>query len=354
VKQESVSSPQAIGTTRVTVRDIAAQTGLSIATVSRVLTGQGHVAEETRRRVQAIVDDLGQRGPTPRARLPKPDLPVFVRCPYRLSDYFGAILTSVAETLAINGRRMVLDAGDTAAESAVLRGLPAARDTAGAVLILPPEPVEDLEHLQSRRFPVVVVDPRVPVPRGMISITAAHTSGARAATRHLLKLGHRRIGVITGPPNWLPRDDRVAGHLAALSEAGLLGAPELMRHGEPSLATGLRAGGELIDLPEPPTAVVCFNDKIAVGVLQAAARRGLRVPEDLSVTGFDDSEMSRATSPYLTTVRQPLEEMGRIAVTMLVRVLDGHALDALHIELATELVVRESTGPVRWPDQDGL
>lgn len=346
MKQEAVSSPRGADGTRVTVRDIAAQTGLSIATVSRVLTGQGHVAEETRQRVQAIVDGLGHRGPMPRARLPKPDLPVFVRCPYRLSDYFGAILTSVAETLAINGRRMLLDAGDTAADSPVVRSLPTTRDTAGAILILPPEPVEDLEHLQARRYPAVVVDPRVPVPRGMVSITAAHTSGARAATRHLLALGHRRIGVITGPMNWLPRDDRVAGHLAALSEAGLLGDPRLMRHGEPSLATGLRAGGELIDLPDRPTAVVCFNDKIAVGVMQAAARRGLRVPQDLSVTGFDDSEMSRATSPYLTTVRQPLEEMGRIAVTMLVRVLDGHALEALHIELATDLVVRESTGVV--------
>lgn len=348
MKQDSVSSPQAIESARVTVRDIAAQTGLSIATVSRVLTGQGHVAEETRRRVQDIVDGLGQRGPTPRARIPKPDLPIFVRCPYRLSDYFGAILTSIAESLAVNGRRMLLDAGDAVADVPVVRGLPSARETAGAILILPPEPVEDLEHLQARRYPAVVVDPRVPVPRGMVSITAAHTAGARAATRHLLALGHRRIGVITGPTSWLPRDDRVAGHLAALSEAGLLGAPELMRHGEPSLGTGLRAGGELMDLPDRPTAVVCFNDKIAVGVMQAAARRGLRVPEDLSVTGFDDSEMSRATSPYLTTVRQPLEEMGRIAVTMLVRVLDGHALEALHIELATELVVRESTGGVRF------
>jgi LacI family transcriptional regulator len=116
-----------------------------------------------------------------------------------------------------------------------------------------------------------------------------------------------------------------------------------VRYGEPAIPTGVAAGGALLDLSERPTAIVCFNDKIAVGVFQAAAERGLRVPADLAVTGFDDSEMSQATAPMLTTVRQPLPEMGRIAVTMLTRLIEGQALDALHIELATELVVRGSS-----------
>jgi LacI family transcriptional regulator len=125
----------------------------------------------------------------------------------------------------------------------------------------------------------------------------------------------------------------------------VLTEPELIRFGEATTGNGVQAGGALLDLPEPPTAIVCFNDKIAVGVLQAAAARGLRVPGDLSVTGFDDIDISRATTPQLTTVRQPLEEMGRMAVTTLVRLLQRHRLDALHIELATELVVRGTTGP---------
>ena len=213
------------------------------------------------------------------------------------------------------------------------------------MLILPPEPRADLEALAARSYPLVVVDPRTAVPRGMVSISAAHFSGARAVTRHLIELGHRRIGVITGPPHWHTRDDRVGGHLAALAEAGVLGDPELMRDGEPATKTGVRAGGELLDLRPRPTAVVCFNDKVAVGVLEAAAARGLRVPADLSVTGFDDIDVSRATTPRLTTVRQPLQEMGRTAVTMLMRQLDGHAHEALSMELETRLVVRESTGP---------
>ena len=117
----------------------------------------------------------------------------------------------------------------------------------------------------------------------------------------------------------------------------------LTRAGEPTTEFGHRAAGELLARPVRPTALVCFNDKTAVGALAAAAERGLRVPGDLSVTGFDDIDLAQATSPALSTVRQPLAEMGRMAV----RLLDGHQVDALHVELATELVVRGSTAPAR-------
>ena len=270
---------------------------------------------------------------------------MFVRCPYLLADYFGHIVTSIAETLALHGQSMLLDAGDAVVRSTVVRELPRRRGVQGAVLILPPEPRAELEALVARGYPFVVVDPRTAVPPGMVSVSAAHFSGARAVTRHLIELGHRRIGVVTGPPYWRTRDDRVGGHLAALAEAGVLGDQELMRYGEPATKTGVQAGGELLELRPRPTAVVCFNDKVAVGVMEAAAARGLRVPEELSVTGFDDIDVSRATTPRLTTVRQPLQEMGRTAVTMLMRQLDGHPHEALSMELETRLVVRESTGP---------
>lgn len=115
---------------------------------------------------------------------------------------------------------------------------------------------------------------------------------------------------------------------------------------EPTTAFGYRAAGELLDLPRRPTALVGFNDKAAVGALAAAAERGMRVPADLSVTGFDDIDLAQATTPRLTTVRQPLEEMGRMAVSLLARLLERHQLEALHVELTPELVIRESTGPV--------
>jgi len=121
----------------------------------------------------------------------------------------------------------------------------------------------------------------------------------------------------------------------------------LVRADEPTIAFGHYAAGQLLDLPHRPTALTCFNDKTAVGALAAAAERGLRVPADLSITGYDDMDLAQATSPMLTTVRQPLEEMGRMAVGLLIRLLERHRLDALHVELATELVVRGSTGPAR-------
>ena len=183
------------------------------------------------------------------------------------------------------------------------------------------------------------------MPRDIAAVSAAHFAGARSISTHLADLGHRRIGVIAGPHNWLASDARLAGHASALANAGVLPDPGLVRSVEPTAQFGYHAAGELLDLPQPPTALIGFNDKVAVGALAAAAQRGLRVPEDLSVAGFDDIDLAQATRPLLTTVRQPLQEMGRLAVSLLIRLMERQRLDALHIELATELVVRDSTGP---------
>ena len=332
---------------RVTVRDIAAQTGVSIATVSRVLNGRAHVAPETRELVQHAAEQLRARPPGARTSEHRTAQDaVYLRCPYILTDYFGLIVSSIAETLALHGRAAILDAGTAGQQATVLPSLPSRPGVAGAIVILPPEPGEQLAALRARGFPFVVVDPRTPPPRDIAAVSAAHFAGARSITTHLVQLGHRRIGMIAGPPNWLAGQARLAGHASALAEDGVLHPPELTRASEPTVRFGYRAAGELLDLPQPPTALACFNDKTAVGALAAAAERGLRVPGDLSVTGFDDIDLAQATSPMLTTVRQPLAEMGRMAVSLLVRLLNGHQVDALHVELATDLVVRGSTGPV--------
>ena len=214
------------------------------------------------------------------------------------------------------------------------------------MLIVPPEPEKELEALRAQDFPFVVVDPRTPLPRDIASVSAANLTAARSVSAHLVALGHRRIGVIGGPGDWLAGQSRLAGHTSALADAGVLPSPELLRSIEPTADWGYDAACELLDLPVRPTALVAFNDKAAVGALRAAYERGLRVPEDLSITGFDDIDLSRSTVPRLTTVRQPLEEMGRMAVSLLMRLLDRHTVDTLHVELATQLVLRGSTGPV--------
>ena len=165
--------------------------------------------------------------------------------------------------------------------------------------------------------------------------------------KHLLGLGHRRIGAITGPAGWVATEDRRRGYHAALAEAGIPAEPALEVEADFEIVDGIKAGGTLLDLPEPPTAIFAFNDNIAIGVMQAARARGVRVPEDLSVVGFDDVEPATIVTPMLTTVRQPLAEMGRTAVSLLTRLLERQRFETLHIELATRLVVRESTAPPR-------
>ncbi|GIM95142.1 LacI family DNA-binding transcriptional regulator [Paractinoplanes toevensis] len=328
--------------TRVTVRDIAAHAGVSIATVSRVLNEQSHVAPETRDLVQRAITELGGRAVT---RRPAPAGSIYVRCPYLLTDYFGLIVSSIAETLDLHDRQLVLNAGESAQHGAVLPTLAGRTGIAGAIIVLPPEPGTELVALQAAGFPFVVVDPREPVPRDIAAVSAAHFAGARSLTGHLVELGHRRIGLIAGPDNWLASTARRAGHISALADAGVLPDPALALPGEPTVRFGYQAAQRLLDRPDRPTALLGFNDKAASGALAAAAERGLRVPEDLSIAGFDDIDLAQATRPTLTTVRQPLQEMGRMAVGLLLRLLNRHRLDALHIELATELIIRDSTGP---------
>jgi LacI family transcriptional regulator len=332
---------------RVTVRDLAAETGVSIATVSRVLNNQAHVAPHTRELVQRAAERLsGQASGPPTAPARVMQGPVYLRCPYLLSDYFGLIVSSIAETLELHGRPVLLNAGEATQQAAVLAALPSRPGISGAILVLPPEPSEQLLDLRARGFPFVVVDPRTPMPRDIAAVSAAHFAGSRSLSRHLADLGHRRIGVIAGPHNWLASDARLAGHASALANVGVLPDPGLVRSGEPTAQFGYHAAGELLDLPQRPTALIGFNDKVAVGALAAATQRGLRVPEELSIAGFDDIDLAQATRPLLTTVRQPLQEMGRLAVSLLIRLMERHRLDALHVELAAELVVRDSTGPV--------
>ncbi|MDH2426570.1 LacI family DNA-binding transcriptional regulator [Sphaerisporangium sp. TRM90804] len=332
--------------TRATVRDVAAETGLSIATVSRVLNGQANVAPHTRELVLRAVGRLGDQAPRPRTGEGLARGAVYVRCPYLLTDYFGLIVSSVGETIELHGGQMILGTGESAQHTPVLAGLPDRPGIAGAILILPPEPAGELVRLRDRQFPFVVIDPSTSPPKDIVAVSAAHFAGARKLMAHVVELGHRRVGIMGGPPEWLPSEARLAGYTASLADAGVLPSAELLRSApEPNTEHGYRAACELLDLPERPTALVAFNDKMAVGALWAAAERGLSVPGDLSVAGFDDIDLSRATLPMLTTVRQPLQEMGRMGVTLLMRLLSRHRLEALHVSLGTELIVRGSTGP---------
>ena len=334
--------------TRVTIREVADEAGVSIATVSRVLNGRDDVAPETRELVGRIIQERGysaNRGA--RALSAGRTGLVGVLVPLVYPVYFSAILSGATEALQEHDLRAVLSPTGHQHDREVtlldrlMHGL-----TDGALIVLPEESSEELERLVDAGYRLVVIDPLMPLDDRIASVSAAHTSGADQAMKHLLGLGHRRIAIISGPRGWVATEDRRLGYHAALASAGILPDPALEVESNFEIDGGEQAAFQLLDMAEPPTAIFAFNDNHAIGALKAARIRGLRVPEDLSIVGFDDVEHATIVTPMLTTVRQPLAEMGRTAVSLLMRLMDRHSLETLHVELATRLVVRESSGPV--------
>ncbi len=329
---------------RVTIRQVAELAGVSIATVSRVVNGHSDVSSETRAAVQRVIREHGYRA-GPRVR-PAPTGLVGVTMPVVQTVYFAEILSGTAEALYEHDMQVVLcpTRHSHARELSLLDRL-ARGQTDGAILVLPEESSTELQVLAGQGFRFVVVDPLTDVAEGIPVVCAAHSAGATQATRHLLELGHRRIGAITGPAGWMATEQRLSGYYAALAGAGVLPDPGLVHGADFTIRGGRAAAARLLSQPGPPTAVFAFNDGMAVGVLQAAAARGLRVPEDLSVVGFDDTTEAVIAVPALTTVRQPLAELGRTAVSLLLRQLGNARFEPLRVELETRLVPRDSTAP---------
>jgi LacI family transcriptional regulator len=334
------------GRGRTTIREIAELAGVSIATVSRVVNGRGDVSDETRENVQRVVREYGySANRSARALSAGKTGLIGVTVPMLHPAYFSYLLSGAAEALYEQDMRLVLSPTmhEHDREVTLLERLMHGT-TDGALIILPEESSDELEQLLNHGYLFVVIDPLLPLNEKIPAVSAAHTAGADQAMRHLLSLGHRRIGAITGPPGWKATDDRQRGYYAALAAAGIMPDPELEVESNFEIVGGVAGAHQLLNLAEPPTAIFAFNDNLAVGAIRAAHARGLRVPEDVSIVGFDDLEEAEIVTPALTTIRQPLAEMGRIAVSLLMRLLDNQRLEALHVELATRLVVRESTG----------
>jgi len=206
-----------------------------------------------------------------------------------------------------------------------------------------------LEHhalLTASSIPLVLLDPTGEPEHALPSVGATNWSGGISATRHLLDLGHRRIAVITGPTDRLCARARVEGARAAMDAEGMPMDHQLVRHGQWfAFEDGLSHARELLRLPDPPTAILCGNDLQALGVYEAARLAGLRIPHDLSVIGFDDLPVTRWCGPPMTTVRQPLVDMGATAAQMVLSLAAGHPLAQSRVELATTLIIRDSTAP---------
>jgi DNA-binding LacI/PurR family transcriptional regulator len=348
---------------RVTLQTIADQVGVSRMTVSNAFSRPNQLSATLRDRILEVADELGYTGPDPTARALASGsagtigLLLSDTLSYALTDEVAmAFLAGIAEELAPTGLALTLLSDATA------DGVVPARDVAidGALVYSCDPDSTAVSWLIRRRLPMVLVD-QAPAP-GLPSINIDDRLGARAAAQHIVDLGHREVAIVTsgfgGEYGVLARPleavlgntekQRVLGWLDALVPAGI--APTVVRlpHSDPD-DTGYTAAQTILGLDSTPTAILCFSDAIARGVIRAIQDADLQVPNDISVVGFDDNPVARRMRPALTTVRQDVDAKGRAAVSALIlamkRAKTNQTSRGRHLVLPTELVVRESTAP---------
>ncbi|RMI14322.1 LacI family DNA-binding transcriptional regulator [Cellulomonas triticagri] len=322
---------------------VAADAGVSVPTVSKVLNSRPDVAPTTRERVSAALARHGYAvRPSGGRRTGFVDL--------RVHDLDSAWAEGVVRGAARAARRLGADLvvtvdphADAASAGSWVRHALARGTDALVGVVGVPDPAARVAAAQAG-VPLVVVDPRVPGDADLRVVGATNFRGGLDATAHLLGLGHRRVATITGPQDQDNAVARLAGYRTALIQAGLPADDDLVRGGAFGVEAGFRAAEVLLGLDDPPTAVFAASDDTAIGVLRAAREHGVRVPQDLSVVGFDDLPVAAWLDPALTTVRQPLTEMGDAAVVLAHRARAGEPVGR-HLELATTLVERASTAP---------
>jgi LacI family transcriptional regulator len=332
------------GERKVTITAIAREAGVSVPTVSRVVNGRSDVAPETRARVEELLRQHGyrRRPQAPGDRAALLDL-VFNDLD---SPWAVEIIRGVEEVAHAAGVGTVVSAIHDRA-GAARQWMTNLRARASDGVILVTSVLEPLLHKELHRLgvPIVVVDPAGSAALDAPTVGATNWAGGLAATEHLLELGHRRIGFIAGPPRLLCSRARLDGYRAALESAGLPVDESLTVPGDFYHESGFSGCMRLMGLPEPPTAVFASSDQMAMGAMEALRQLGKRVPQDVSVIGFDDLPEARWSAPPLTTIRQPLAEMGKVAARTVLAQARGEEIDSPRLELATELVVRASTAP---------
>lgn len=330
-------------TSKVTIIDIAAEANVSYATVSRVINHDVHVKQETRDRVLQTMVRLGYvANRQARSLAGGRTNTIGVLIPDLGTGYIGEIIRGIDAELGLSDLDLIVyTTHRTASKEANYVTNLATGMVDGLILVLPRSPADFIGILTKQNFPLILIDHQGIGP-DCPAVGAANWQGGFTATEYLIKLGHQRIGFITG---WMDLGcalDRLDGYRSALRTNHIPDAPELIYEGTFFQPDGFNGASILLDLPNPPTAIFASNDVMAMGVMDAIRQRGLRVPDDVSVIGFDDIPQASLIRPALTTVRQPLEKMGRVATQMLLELLSKSQKKIGRIELPTELIIRDS------------
>lgn len=326
-----------------TIREVAREAAVSVATVSRVLTGKGPVRKETQRRIRRAAERL-RYVPHGAARslITRQTRTLGVLLPDLFGEFFSEIIRGVDTTARRSGYHLLVSGShsDRAETEAMLRAMRGRVD--GLIVLSSDLDAKTIESHLPHKLPVVLLGSRRN-GGGVHTIDMDNFGGARAMTRHLLALGHRRIAFVTGPPTNRDAAERLRGFRDAMSSAGHASqGPEVI--GDFREEGGYRAAGRLLRARRRPSAVFAANDSMAIGLLSAFRERGLRIPEDIALAGFDDIPIARFTTPPLSTVHVSIAELGVIAARRLLQVLEGKDAGAVHETFAAKLVVRRSCG----------
>ena len=332
---------------RVTIIDVAQEANVSFATVSRVINGKGYVSAATRERVQQAMTRTGYVvNRQARALAGGRHQVIGLLVPDLDTSYVGEVLRGIDEELAANSYDLMLytthrqKSRESIFAASMTHGM-----TDGLLMILPMDPAAYLASIRQRSFPYVLIDHSGNDDQGP-AVGATNWQGAFDATTYLVGLGHMRIGFITGRQSMRCARERLVGYRDALTAAGLPCDDELIREGDFHAPLAYEATRAMLQLDKPPTAIFASNDLSAFGVMDAVRDSGLRIPEHISVIGFDDIPAAMMTNPPLTTVRQPLREMGKQATRLLLQHIDNSDHGSERIDLPTELVIRATCRPI--------
>jgi DNA-binding LacI/PurR family transcriptional regulator len=331
---------------RPTIYDVARLAGVSTATVSRALNGTAQIAPATRTAIDAAVEQLGYRpNSIARSLVTKSTQTIALLLPDISNPFYAALVSGIQECALAHDHTMLLctTAGDAEREEEYLQLL-RAKQVDGALvdgLVLPSDRIAQFVR---DGFPIVCLDRDID-SSAIPLVQVDNRLGGRLAADHLLELGHTRIAHVTGAPALHISDDRLAGYQDALREDGIEPHPSLVAPGTFTEEGGYLAAKALVRRHPHVTAIFAANDLSAVGVLNALAEAGRRVPEDVSVVGFDDLRLAGYTSPPLTTVRQPADGLARLATELLIALTRGEDVQQMRHVLPPTLVVRASTAP---------
>ncbi len=327
----------------ITIYDVAREAGVSLATVSRVINNSPYVKESTRRRVQEAMNRLGyEPNLVASALMTKRTRLLALLVPDISNPFFAEVAWGVEDAAANQNYNCVIcNVGDDTRKQAGYVSVLRRKGIDGIIFATAAHDDRLVLSLSKGRYPITLMARDVPSAQ-VNRVLTNDRAGAGLAARHLLDLGHRRLAMVSEPAHIHSSAERQRGFAEALQETGV--APMVIEADGSGIHAGMRASQALLGMSPRPTAVFCANDMLAIGVLQAAAAAGVKVPAELSVVGFDGTPLAEIASPPLTTVVQPMREMGRVAVQLLIESLQNDGTPQ-RVVLDPYLHVGRSTGP---------